>query len=936
MMNGTWIWLADGQTTENERGCFAQTFSLDTLPQVCEIRITAVTRYTLFCNGRVVGYGPVRTDRKTAYYDTYGLEDCLRPGENYIAVQVWNYGWSTYQSLADEGGLLYDIMADGVCVAASGPQVRAQRDLGYESHAPKRNANLGFTDYYDARRFSFDWVCDVRQTLCWPQAAVCASDRQLLPRPVRPYQRLEQYPKRLIQTEDVDKGCQVVTVNTRQAFYGDRRDADETTINGLIGCVLEVPEAMSGRISFPNRTWNGMIGTFRIGSTVYPVTDRARDVEVQLPAGESLFLLQLNGKYDDLYCHLEFRFPQRVNFRGMGTDHCFFVIGPTNEVWSDISGKGTIYDEMLPLSQAELDLFHGLTLEKVDGKTELVKWVAAPYVMEDMYLLSLNRLAQPRKVYTPTQDNLGILWNNSQCTVVDLPACGDYRRLLLDFGDMTIGSLEFTVWAKAGTILDFYCFENSYRGEIDFTIGLNNGIRYICRDGWQHYRAMARLGGRYVILSVREASEPVKIRDFHMEYLSYASGNRGFFESSDDQLNAIWKMCAQTHQMCLEDSFTDSPVYEQSYWLGDAQVSSLYNAYVFGDYELCRRTLQVGTLAEANTPLFNALAPTDWNTSIPMWTMNWFISIVQYVENSGDRTVLSELYEPMHRMMTYYRSLLTEKGGLLTSAWNMIDWAPMDLPSCCVPTAYQGMVTYCFNQFANIAEGLGHFDHAAQFHETAARTRRYLNETLWDEQRQAFRDGWSPERGLSTTYSMQTHMLLRLYDVIDGQNRRDLTEQYLLHQPEDFVSVGSPFILYYLYECWASCGKLDEMLQDIKKRWGEMFRYETTTCWEVFPGFYENSRTRSYCHSWSAAPAMLMQKYLLGIHRDSEGFEDVSFRFPETQLRWCRGTIPTPHGTILVDWNKDIGEYRLQIPKKIRLHGEPPAGFHAIIEYTQS
>ena len=141
-------------------------------------------------------------------------------------------------------------------------------------------------------------------------------------------------------------------------------------------------------------------------------------------------------------------------------------------------------------------------------------------------------------------------------------------------------------------------------------------------------------------------------------------------------------------------------------------------------------------------------------------------------------------------------------------------------------------------------------------------------------------------------------------------------------------------MLYYLYEAWAMVGRQREIFEDVKKRWGEMFRYETTTCWEVFPGFYENSRTRSYCHSWSTAPAALMQKYLLGIRRDSEGFRDVSYDFPDTPLRWCRGAVPTPFGPIYVDWNKDLGEFLLCLPEKITLHGEPPAGFRMTVQRT--
>ena len=933
-MRAEWIWLADGERTENERGCFVREFSLASVPERCEIRIAAVTRYKLYCNGQLVGYGPMRSSRDVHFFDTYGLEALLRPGENLLAVHVWNYGWSTYQSLGDEGGLCFEVAADGAALFGSDAAVRARRDAGHMPFAPKRNANLGFTDYYDARNFDADWMREARISADWPAAAPSAREGRFAPRPIPGYHRVRQYPRHLLQIEDAAQGCQVISVNTRHAFYGDRRDADESLLNGLIGCVVDAPRAMSGRISFPNRTWNGMLGTFRVGEAVYPVTDRGRDVAVELPAGKSLFLIQLSGKFDDLYCHVEFRFPEKIGFEGLGGDRCFFVVGPTRELRCDISGRGRIYDEMDGLDEQVRRFFGCATLAQLEKSGAQIRWVEARYVMPDMYLLSMARLADVRQVYQPTQDNLGILWDNDCASVVELPECGDHRRLLLDFGDMYVGNLEFTLRAPEGAILDIYCFENMYRGEIDFTIGLNNGMRYICREGWQHYCAFARMGMRYAIVSVREASGPVMIRDFHVNHATFASANLGSFQCDDYKLNHIWKMCEHTHRLCLEDSFTDSPTYEQTFWLGDAQTSAAFNAYLFGDYALMRRCLVLAADAQQNTPLCNALAPTDWGTSIPMWTMNWFISLQQYVEHSGDAGVVRELYGPMRDVLLYYRSLLTDEGGFLVSAWNLIDWAPLDLPASCVPAAYQGMLSYCFEKFADMADTLGRRDDAALFRQEARRTREYLDRVLWDGERQAYRDGWSPEGGFSRTFSLQTHMLLYLYGAV-ADDRRKLVEGYLLRRPEDFIDAGSPFILFYLYECWAMAGALDKIFEDIRERWGEMARYESTTCWEVFPGFYENSRTRSYCHSWSAAPAMLMQKYLLGIRRDSDGFADVSFHFPQTQLRWCRGAIPTPHGAIRVDWNKDIGLYRLQIPEAIRLHGEPPEGFEVTIEYTK-
>ena len=692
-------------------------------------------------------------------------------------------------------------------------------------------------------------------------------------------------------------------------LFGDRFDADETNFNGLLGCVLQTPHKISGRISFPNRTWNGLLGTFRIGSVVYPVNDQNRDISVEIPAGETLFLLQLSGIFDDLYAHIEF--PKELSIKGFGTDACFFSIGPNVRNIKELDGHSRLNDDGCSLTDTDISCFACETLEQLLGSDAQLHWIGKEHVLRNDYLLSLNRLTETTGTYAVQSKHLGLLWNNDQCTTIDLPLSGEYRRIVLDFGDIVIGNLSFTLHAQAGTVIDIYGYENEYRGEIDYTIGLNNGMRYICRQGWQSYRCMTRLGFRYLMISVRNAKEPVQIRDLRIRHSVFATSNTGSFACNDEKLNRIWKMSAHTLSVNQEDVFTDSPAYEQAFWIGDAQSSAAVNAYVFGDYEFIRHNLLMATTAKANTPLYNALTPTDWNTSIPMWTLNWLVSILEYVQTTADETIIKDLYKDFQQVLNYYHSLLTPSGGFLVSAWNLIDWAAMDVPSYCVPAAYQGQLAYCFDKFAVFAQQLGEQEDAACWQTAAKRMRVFLDEELWDEKRCAFRDAWIPDRGLSKTFSLQTHVLLWLYDAVQDVNKKKYLKQYIINRPDDFLDAGSPFFLSYLYEVQVSMGVCDAMMDDIKTRWGEMIRYETTTCWEVFPGFYENSRTRSYCHAWSTSPAAIMQKSLLGVVRASDGYNQIRIVMPQTQLQWCRGSIPTPHGPIMVDWNKEIKVFSL-------------------------
>jgi hypothetical protein len=133
--------------------------------------------------------------------------------------------------------------------------------------------------------------------------------------------------------------------------------------------------------------------------------------------------------------------------------------------------------------------------------------------------------------------------------------------------------------------------------------------------------------------------------------------------------------------------------------------------------------------------------------------------------------------------------------------------------------------------------------------------------------------------------------------------------------------VGSPFILFYLYEVWANSGKTKNMLEDIKIRWKNMLRYDSTTCWEVFPGFYEVNRTRSYCHSWSSSPAYFLNRYILGVNIKDNGFKQITIYVPDTDVEWCEGSIPTPYGMIRIHWSKETNNktYNISVPSEVEV-----------------
>ena len=935
-INGNWIWIDNNFDRENRRVCFYDDFYTEDMDSLCELYICATEKYMVYINGVLQGFGPARSIKEIGYLERYDITPFLNKGINEITIAVWNYGCSTYQSVYDNGKLIFEIRQQDNVISASGKNTRCMEDGGFISDAPKRNVNLGYSDYYDGRKFDQKWIIKPAELGGWGNAVICEDVKKELKTLSERKRTIEsKRPKRVVRVQDVKKNCKVFTVNTRRAFFGNRKDANETNFNAFLGCIIISPVAQSGRISFPNRTWNGIFGRFRIGKNEYSVSDRNRDIVVELQEGDNFFMMQIHGKYDDLYSHIEFRFENDIVIRSTDQKSGFFVIGPTSQITTVHDGKHEIFDDINYFTDNEKIIFSCTSLQELKEKQIHIKSIAPNDVMEDAYILSLSRLGIPMNDYSVKEEHLGLLWSGDESTTFLPPKSGDYKRIIVDFGDIYMGYLKFMIKAPKNTVLDIYGFENMYRGEPDYTIGLNNGVRYICKDGWQTYTCMSKMGMRYAMLNIYGNKDvPVQIREFEIMHEMYAVANRGYFECDNEKLNRIWKMCEQTMRDSVSDTYADSPTYEQAYWLGDSLVSMNVDAYMFGDYEFIRHNIILGMTAGKVTPLGNALTPTDWVTPIPMWTMNWIIMVDEYIKLTGDKKILKEVYSTLKDRLDYYANLLTEDGGFIVKAWNLVDWAPMDISNNCVCTAYQGILAHCYDIAAKHAEILGNKDESKIFETIASRIRTYLSTVLWDNERKAYRDGWSPISGLSKTFSIQTHTLLLFYQAVKEPERRELIKDYIKNKPEDFLDVGSPFLLYYLYGFLAETGEIEAVINDMEKRWGEMLRYDSTTCWEVFPGFYENSRTRSYCHAWSTVPAMLMQKFLLGIKRDEDGFKKISIVMKDTSLKWCRGSIPTPYGDIEVTWDKYDKEFSVRIPEQIEIGEVKVKGFSVTIKRT--
>ncbi len=114
-----------------------------------------------------------------------------------------------------------------------------------------------------------------------------------------------------------------------------------------------------------------------------------------------------------------------------------------------------------------------------------------------------------------------------------------------------------------------------------------------------------------------------------------------------------------------------------------------------------------------------------------------------------------------------------------------------------------------------------------------------------------------------------------------------------------------PFISYYELVARYQIGLDDSAITLIRREWGYMLANgPRSTMWETIGpyGSAPVNRKPSYDHGWSSGAAPALTNYELGVMPSSPGFGSYLAEPHPADLRWARGTVPTPHGPIEFRW----------------------------------
>ena len=174
------------------------------------------------------------------------------------------------------------------------------------------------------------------------------------------------------------------------------------------------------------------------------------------------------------------------------------------------------------------------------------------------------------------------------------PLEGADVELLYDLGEQNCGYYRLDLEAPAGTVVDLFGVEYiNAEGAVQHTGPYRNGMRYICKEGRNELLAFRRRSQRHLFVTLRNMTGPVRIRHLELIESTYPTDFAEGFSCSDEALTAIWQISARTLKLCMEDTYTDCPLYEQTLWVGDARNEGLYGLECLGAYDITERCVRL-------------------------------------------------------------------------------------------------------------------------------------------------------------------------------------------------------------------------------------------------------------------------------------------------------------------------------------------------------
>jgi hypothetical protein len=393
---------------------------------------------------------------------------------------------------------------------------------------------------------------------------------------------------------------------------------------------------------------------------------------------------------------------------------------------------------------------------------------------------------------------------------------------------------------------------------------------------------------RWVEIEGLEADYPYELVRRRAAWSSTWNEDASSFASSDETLNRIWDLCkyslkATTFAGVYVDGDRERIPYE-----ADAYLNQLSHYCTDDDVKMAARSF-------------------DWLMENGTWPSEWaphmvFMAHAEWMY-SGDNDWLKHRYESLKAKTLMQRS---GKDGLIRSAQidqtrhDIVDWPKKERDNYVfteINTVVNAFHIEAMKKMATMARAVGKDEDADAFEARINLAKASFQKTLFDEAAGIYRDG------IGTDHSSIHASFFPLAFGLVPEDKLAGVVEWLGKKDMQCSVYAAQYFMEGLFNNGSDKKALDLILADGDRSWKHMVNSGTTISWEAWGMKYKPNQ--DWNHAWGAAPANLLPRFVLGAQPATAGWKTAMVRPCPGGLKHASGKVPTPRGSIEIDWKND-------------------------------
>ena len=395
--------------------------------------------------------------------------------------------------------------------------------------------------------------------------------------------------------------------------------------------------------------------------------------------------------------------------------------------------------------------------------------------------------------------------------------------------------------------------------------------------------------GRWCLLNVKTAAEPLTIHQLVLNENRYPHENESAFDGGDPELAGVIQLAVRGIQMCTHETYMDCPYYEQLMYDGDTRLELLTTTAMTRDDRLIKRAIEIFDYSRRNWGFVNERYPAYEPQHSPTFSLIWALMLHDYAFWHNDPAFVKARAIGLRSMLEHFEPYVNNDGLLeKLPGWPFMDWVPGwhigDAPEGRGLSAVNNLLyIYALQKSADVEDGLGEPLLAARLRIKAAHAADAVKAKFWDESRGLIADTITHKE-----FSEHAQCLALLSDTLTGDQAKRCFEQ-LLAAPD--LKRTTIYFSFYLLETMQKFGRGDLIIERMSF-WKDLVKQGLKTPVE------EPGNTRSDCHAWGSHPLFHLHASVAGIRPASAGFRTVRIAPQPGKLPMIVSHTPHPDGFI--------------------------------------